>query len=552
MIKLVSSFLFFIFISTCAYGLVPLEGLILGQVDIKKQFDPYQNALSYSQSQVNEDQKELEKIEKYKALFWQGSQIKNRCDIYQKSEYKTQWEENQAVRSIIAQLQYLGLDRSVKAIAAYARKLEFSDNKYHKFVQRLMQDTCSENISVYSLNLLRKNFEFQWKNSSNDFLPSVSNNPFFSENFKRRHNTSEVINKEFNYTLRNFRAFCSWNGDIDDFRMLVPYLKNPFIMSYVFNQLSHKELVFNEDLQKLILQKGQTHRVQVACEDMICRRRNKEDFERIFPRMVGSYKFEDDLERLYCEKFYSARYKQKKTNPKVQKWIEEQAYAESKIEAMQFFALLTKVPDPMIASDQFSGLVQTFEHSIKARWDLWAQKSLESFDKDQLYEEPLELTLVENSNVEQIKSGVFQVEFNIGLSEVDKVLEDIDKIDASFYLSFPWNYFASIKKRIHLLSNRVQKNEIKKIEERFYDKITHQLKNRQRLLHLPIWNRQFAQIIGDEILRQINIYSGEKMNLLSQQKLKIPVKLKFGVFALRYIRQKNKFEQKTQKTLTFK
>lgn len=540
--------IFFLFIYHCsaALALVPLEGILFGSVEDTKQSDPLVSILNNNLT-VN-GKESAQKY--YYGLFKQGSELLNYCEKGPELRYDNVWQRSIATRSIIGTLQYIGLDLSLKSIASYARKLEYSAEDYEKLYSNLIVNTCSKNLSVYSLKFLKQNFAYEWKKESvkND---SFEEKLFFSKTYQQRQNTKTVLAREFEYTLRNFRAFCSWGGDTSDYRMLVPYLKNPFIMSIVFNHMRKKKLALSSKTQELILSEN-SDAVRVGCEDLICRKRDDVTFNRMFPRMTGSVDLEDDLKALYCEDFIRARYKRINTNPMVLKWINEQTAVESKVAPLQFLATLTGIPDGLIVATTYKGLEEFFFENIKARWELWANKKLETYYNDQMYEEPLEIKLVEQSRKSKIENGDFEILFDVGLSELDKVLEEVDKVDTFFTLEMPIKYLTNIREQSEYLRRSAQLVKREKLINKIVSRLHHQMNKKKKLFRVPIWNDQISTLIADELLAQLNAYRGNKLSLLAKGTISIPVRFRFGVFALRYIREKHKFNQKRKASLTFR
>lgn len=554
--KNVISFLFVfveLFFFNVSFALIPLEGIIFGEVEDTKQFDPLKSILNtrFDMSVNGSEQKILKKSKYYFGVYKQGHELISYCEQNPSLNYTNEWLESTAARSVAATLQYIGLDKSLKAIAGYAKKLEYSDEEYLNLTRNLIANTCSQNLSVYSLKLLQSNFDFAWKKTEaiNRSLDGLD--IYFSADYKARQNTLGILQREFEYTLRNFRAFCSWGGDTSDFRMLVPYLKNPFIMSLIFNHLEKKKMSMAVKTNEIIML-DDFEGVQVACEDLICRKRTSEEFKRIFPRINGSTNLKDDLRGLYCEYFSRVKYQKNGASPQILKWIDEQTPSEAKVEALQFLSLLTGIPDGLIVADSFIGLEQFFIDNIRGRWDQWAEQKLKQFTNDHMYEEALEVKLIELAQSQAILKGEFQFLFDIGLSEIDKVLNEVDKIDTVFFLEMPVKYLAEIKERSEFLRKGAKNKDWERFYSRIVSRFDHQINLKKKLFKVPIWNDQISVLMADELISQLKSYDGKKLKRLSNEKYKIPVRMRFGIFALQYVRQKYKFKQNSQTNLTSK
>lgn len=538
-----------LFVVSQVKALVPIEGVIYGNIQDIYQTDPFEGNLSYRYTSEKDD-KEFERLNLYYALYKQGTNLINKCEAEYSATYETPWLKELALRSIIGNLQFIGLDLSLKAITAYAKKLEIPREHYLKLAQNLVTDTCSKNLSVYSIKLLRDNFKSQW-DKNNFELPNISKSPYFTDEVKRQHDNYETIKREFNYTIRNFRAFCSWNGDVQDYRMLSPYLKNPYLMSIVFNSIDQKKFAYDIKTKQHYLV-ADPNLPRVACEDLICRSRKSQAFTKLFPRMIGSTTIRKDLDALYCDVFQKAKYKRNKTIPKVKTWIEQQAVAENKVESLNFLSLVTEIPDMLVMSENYQDVVMKFRNDVQARWDLWAQRKIDHLDTNLFFEEPLELELVSQVNNENIRQGDFKILFDVGLSELDKVLAGVDKISAYFNLQFKRKYLAHLKEKYFYYQKIGNNKKLDALLSQFKAQLKSQIQRKERYFSSPIWNDKIYDVMATEVINQLKLYRGKKLGKLNNESIIVPVKFRFGVFALQYIRQKYKFERRKEKALTFK
>ena len=164
-------YIFFSLTLACSFkaiALVPLQGLIYGDVRDTKQYDPLsgvfsQDAIS-NPDQVNSV--EETKFQEYIGLYKDGANLKNSCEQGSIFQYDSPWKEATAKRSIVSTLQYIGLDISLKAIVEYAKLLELPKENFDNIVENLITNTCSKNLSVYSIKLLRNNFKHYYENNT--------------------------------------------------------------------------------------------------------------------------------------------------------------------------------------------------------------------------------------------------------------------------------------------------------------------------------------------------------------------------------------------------
>jgi hypothetical protein len=131
------------------------------------------------------------------------------------------------------------------------------------------------------------------------------------------------------------------------------------------------------------------------------------------------------------------------------------------------------------------------------------------------------------------------------------VLDQVDKIDATFNLNFSEKELAYYRSRSLFYFNNSQYEKSEELLSGLVKNIKHQVKKKEKFFQIPIWNERIYSIIGYELLNQLDKYRARKYKPLSNRKFKVPVKFRFGVFALQYISSKKDYIKRSQKTLTF-
>jgi len=259
-------YVFVIFMTLPSYGLVPVEEILIGEAIEDQKNDPLELVFReiYDLSQSDENKK----VKIYHNTFNAGIYLSSSCQYYAPVSYANSWREKQAKRSVTATLQWIGLDQSMKAIGALAKSLEMSDSDYARLTTNLLTNYCSQNLSVISLKNVKKSLSNFYETPQIDILPSITKSPFATGYFKKATEGDSFKYKELDYAIKNFRAFCSWGGDVEDYRLLGPYLKNPFIMAHVLKQLSGLQDSYSKKNQKVLSEKS-SQTIQVVCEDLI-------------------------------------------------------------------------------------------------------------------------------------------------------------------------------------------------------------------------------------------------------------------------------------------
>lgn len=537
-------------VSTTAWSLEPIKGVILGDSADIGQFDPLAGILSIDYNRGEDTEEQMKDLMEYRGLFNQGASLKLQCDKDQRLKYRGLGAKMNATRSVIGTLQYIGLDISLKAIVAYAKEMEFSNEQFSNLSSNLVTNTCSKNLTVYSHKLLKANFDYYWKKSTFK-IPTISKSPYYSEEIKAKHNTKETLAREFNYTIRNFRSLCSWNGDTDNFAMISPYLNNPFLMSIVYNHIQKQSITVNPKTYDLVHVENKNG-IQVACENLICRSKTEAEFKNLFPRMIGSVELKNDLDALYCDQFIKAIPKRRDSNDTVKKWLKEQTSDEPMIEVMNLIALFTGVPEILIASTRFKDVLLSYQTSIRQRWNRWSTNKIKNFGFDLLTEESLKVQVAPRVIGSNILKGQFGVDFDVTLGEYDKVLSSFDKISARFELKFLNTYLSYVKRKLTFLNGRSDIESIIKLERKLIQNIDVQLKKKSSYYSVPIWNDKITVIIANELIRQLKGYTGHELHSLKVKPIMVPIDFRYGLFALQYIRKKYEVKQSEKQLLTFR
>jgi hypothetical protein len=526
---------YLVLFSLSATALVPVEGILFGEAPKEYQQDPLYHIFNdiYDKSLEGENRK----VRLYKNTFDSGVLLQESCGMYNQSAYPTSWMEKQAKRSMVASLQYIGLDTSIKAIGAYAKKLEISEDSFQKLSQNLVKNYCSKNMSIFSLKKLSENLSYYYKNPMTSLIPSVDSSPFATSIFKSKTESAIARSNEFDQAIQNFKSFCSWGGDVADYRLLIPYIKNPFVMSFVIKNLSAIQDKYDNS-SNLISQVQSSDTVQVSCDELICRKVSIEDFRKKFPRTIGSSGLYTDLVKLYCHHFRQQDYSTSNTIPQVKTWIKKMELEDPIFETSFFISLMTGVPDPIFGVENYRDLPAVAKSSIDERWNRWANDLLKRFSHDILYEESLKIKAKPRRDVISLRTQGFKLDFTVTLGEMDKVVDDIDKLDATFDIKLSKNYLRHIGTKWNEFTGNIDEEGRKTFRDEVSKYISHQLKGKEKYFRQKMWNDEFSRHIVQELVGQVLAYRGPLFDSLQDEMITIPVNFTFGTFALSYIRYK--------------
>lgn len=524
---------YLLLLSSVAQALVPLEGILMGEAVAEYQQDP----LYYIFNDIYDKSKQAEnrKLKFYQSTYLGGVYLQETCGMYTPATYSNSWQEKQARRSVASTLQYIGLDTSIKAIGAYAKKLDMTEDQYRTLTTNLVDNYCSKNITIFSLKRVAQSLQHYYKNPVSELIPTIESSPFVSDVFKQKVDTPKARSNEFDMAIRSFRAFCSWGGDVTDYRMMVPFLKNPFIMAFVLKNLNGVKDTYNEAAQTV----GLTHSsdsVQVECRDLICRKVDAATFRRTFPLSVGSTGLPTDLSKLYCHHFRQIDYVTTGAVPQVKNWIKKLELEDPIFETNFFISLMTGVPDPIFGIEGYRDITSVAKSSIDERWTRWARDVLSSFSKDMLFEESLNIKARPRRDNVALRTDGFLLDFFITLGEMDRVVDETDKLTTSFELKLSKNFLRHMKTRWKVLSNNIDSEGKEQFMKEMGAFIDVQLKQKQKLFRQNMWNDQFSRLIVQELIGQLEAYRGPLFDTYSDQVLQVPVKFNYGIFALSYLR----------------
>jgi hypothetical protein len=516
------------------FALVPLEGLLKGEVKEDIQFDPMALVFAPPNSSP-EGQRMLHK--RYLAHLEDSQRLKNSCDYIATASYVNPSQEVLARRSVVSTFQYIGLDLTVKSIGHYARTLQMDLSDYQKMTENLIKSSCSPNLSVYGIKLIKQNL-FAAYQSSTFPLPALPGQPFNANRLSEK--TSSITAKEFEFhqTTQLFRALCSWGGDTSNYRLLPPLLRNPAIMSWLFRHLENQVLVWEEKTSEVKLKEG-IGAVQVTCQDYLCRQVSNQEFIKRFPRTVGSTGLKEDLQRLWCHHFrYQDLSATKDQHPMVREWIKKIDPEHERQMSSQLISLFTGIADLLVTNKSYGELKDDLRAGIEERWDQWAKNSLTIFSKDILYEESLEIKVRPRRDPALIKDRLFAIDMSVTLGELDRVIESDDKLGLTINLKLSRSWLRWLRVQWSVLNKRPDPE----AREAFIDEVAMRLKpqvdKKQKYFPTPLFGEGLEQILAGELIEQVLLYQGKLFDSYDDKMIQVPVRLHYGMFALSYMRYK--------------
>lgn len=531
---------FILFLSTHVLALKPIEGIILGDVKEDKQFDPLERVFDKRFSSIDKSERNIyhrELVLEYLGFYREGENLKNSCgSLTDKIVYQSLNKQDTAIRSVMATYQFIILDLLSRAIGRYAQVLQFEKEEYINLTDNLVYNFCSKNISVYSLKLIKKNLLLKFFENNNFDLPSHTDNPYYPNSLKEKLNRLSTREKEMALSVKAFRSLCSWNGMVDDYRLMQELLKNPFVMAYIIRNLTGKRVAWDETSQALKKIKSDSA-VQVLCENMICRQTSKLNFDKKFPRMVGSSSIESDLQRLYCFYFDKLSLNLNERSEVVKSWIGTTSFDDYKLESLQVVSLITGFQDLLLSEDTYSDLEKDALESVNQKWGLWAIQSTNEFSKDLLYEEQVQVQIQKKEAFDdKVSRGEFEIVLDVTQGEIDRTIKNFDKLKISYDIIISKNLLNWARKKWIAINATRDLFKREAFLEQFVGYIEDQVDLQRDQFLIPPWKKGLTFLLAEELLNQLMNYPGKKFDRISNEMEIIPVKFYYGLFSLKYFR----------------
>lgn len=531
------SFLAVILFSLNAHALAPVESLVLGNLSeqySESETDPLFYVFKHSSNLKPDDIKGLRKsLVIYRGFYEEGKNLDKFCKVPSKIDYVSPLEVTQIKRSMMATLQYIALDLAARAIPQYAKYFEFTREEYSNLVDGMVGNYCSINLSVISKKELRNNLLLKFDKENTFVLPTVETNPLFPKTLKTIVPERNARENEFKYTVKLFEHTCSWGGDPRNPGLLTTFLKDTNLMAFIFRQMASKSIDWNDYKNKIVL-KEDSQTQPVWCDGLICRKTTKENFEQHVYHALGSNDVYDDFRKLYCNEVQDLYFTPKDSDPKLVKIMNSLTLDEEIFLNSQLVALITGVPDFLLGVPKFNNGEDVFRASIDQIMQEWALKSVNSFSKALLFEEPLTLELVERKQYFDKVSPDLKVAFDVNLGEFDRINQSIGKVKMTFEINVLKSYLRYYRQAILDVDPR-DKDEKNRLNAQFKLQITQAVQDAKDKLIIPPWKGDLEAILVNELGEQLLLKQGEILHLSDKGFQKILIEINYAPFALKYI-----------------
>lgn len=527
-----------------SWALAPIESLVLGNFSesySENETDPLNYVFSRDKNMGKKEEAFKRELALYRGFYEEGKNLNNYCKETRPVRYSTEWEKVQVMRSLLSEIQYIGLDLTARAIPQYAKALEFTREEYSNLVDNLVGNYCSANLSVISKKELKNNLLIKFDKENSFRLPTVKGNPLFPDNLDSYLPPKAAIEQEFKYTVKLFQSTCSWGGNPTNPGLLVPILKNPALMSFFFRQMDNRAIEWKE-LDNSVFTKEDKSTVQVWCDNLICRRTIPETFYNKVFYSVGGTNFTEDLRRLYCEDLRLLDYKPNQNDERLAKMMKSITFDEENFINSQFIALITGVPDFLLRGEKFNQGLETLRSSIDFTWNKWAKAQTELQGRELYFEEPLTLELVERNQYFSIFSPHFKVAFDVNLGEFDRIAQRLGKVRVVFNVNVQKSFLRYYREALKDLDPS-DKAERERLLKRFKAQISSDVQSARTKFLLPPWKGDLEQLIATELTEQMLSVADRNFKMEGSGFQAIPIELNYGLFALKYINHQKTVQQ---------
>jgi hypothetical protein len=197
---------------------------------------------------------------------------------------------------------------------------------------------------------------------------------------------------------------------------------------------------------------------------------------------------------------------------------------------------MTGVPDAIFGVENYQDLANIARSSIDVRWSKWSSDILKSFSRDMLFEESLRIKAEPRRDTAAIRTEGFMLDFSVTLGEMDRIVDETDKLALSFDLKLSKNYIRQIRSKWVELSNNIDEEGRTKFRDQISKYLDLQLKEKEKYFRQKMWNEEFSRLIVEELVEQFLAYKGPMFDSYQDEMIKVPVRFSYGIFAISYLR----------------
>ncbi len=530
--------LFLILLPIQLMAMIPLESLLLG--DFSQQYtqeenDPINYVFQQSQSLLGK-RDHLRALGIFRGYYEEGDNYNRACKETTAIRYPSYYDKETAKRVVMTSLQYVGLDLAMRSMGTLARQLNWEKKEFQNLADSLVGGYCSQNITLMSVRQIKKYLVAQYDSKNIFRLPQIKENPLFPAQLPLRLEEDEVYSRQFNYSIELFKSFCSWGNQVDNPRMLTPFLRNPIIMSFLSRVVFGHQMAYDLNTKRpyrVDAKKG----LYFDCNGLICRQTKKVVFINKFPRSFGSRSIEDDFNRLYCHEFRNIWFNLKDPSNKIKKWVDNLSLDHQNFLVSHMLSLATGVPDFFSWGETFEDGKETFMMAIKEHWNNWSLAEMARTNENFFYEESLTLKLLSLDYFPKRDKSQMSLHFDVNLGEFDQMVDLRGKITLNWNLTLKKRLLAwtfSQFKNMSQMEEAERTSLRRRIKQRWLAVVDPKVEQAQKVFEIPPWKLGMSSFLVKELLLQVESF-GQSFDLAGAGDYQVPIYFHYAPFALKYL-----------------
>ena len=489
----------------------------------------------------------LNQMAHYRIFYVEGENLAKACETTPKVYYASSFEQNSVETSIVATLQKIIFEQTIPAIEKYSKELDLSDEEYFNMVDNLISRSCSENLSVISHRRLKKKF-IDIRKTNSYILPTLDGNPLYTPKVALKQSREEKLAKELYYTIGLFEMACSWGQRVEAIRGLKKLIQNPSVAAYVIRQMSGLKIADEANFNSRFLKESKDT-VKVHCDGLICREKPSKTFYEDFVKSIGHRSFLTDFKANYCHSISKiSKDDEFEVDPKVTKLIGNFSGAEGNRMVGQFISLITKIPDFNVWTDNSNLLDEYMKLGLDHFWDGWAHRTIKHLENNLIYEEPLELEVINHQLFLSPDSFSPRIELDLNSGEFDRSVAINGKVRFSFFINILDQDLAWLFYGYREIAHD-DKEALSKLDNLIKQYVIKDFKLIKKEFESYIINGDLVDILVNEIKKQIIYF--RYMDLKIEKKLvSVPVNVNVSPFALIYLKNKRVMDEANQKEIS--
>ena len=228
--------------------------------------------------------------------------------------------------------------------------------------------------------------------------------------------------------------------------------------------------------------------------------------------------------------------------PKIKSMMTKFSEYDFKILSNHLVSLISGIPNFLSWVNKPNDLVESLRYGIDHLWQEWAENEVENKQRQFYFEEPLTVELISKNVFFDEYNPDFKVLFDINLGEFDRANQKVGKIKASFFVNLDMSFVQYIRK-LFKRNNQYEKKIRKEAYQSFKIRLKDQILLNRNKFEIPPWKGPLEKLVAKSLIDQFVSFRGDFFDKNTKGKLRVPIYLFYGPFALKYITYKYKMNK---------